>query len=82
MYFETIINHEFGHVLYLLHHYDSIDTIGDGLHFPPGETGCIMDRNSNEFCSACRTALGLPLNVNNSAAISTAASVIRDRYPF
>ena len=82
VYYETILLHELGHVLALQHHYDSLETIGDGLHMPPGDTACIMDRNSSQFCSACRTALNIPLDVNNAAAISSAASVIADRYPY
>ncbi len=82
LYYETIINHEFGHVLALQHHYDSLDTVGDGLHMPPGDTQCIMDRNSSQYCSACRTALGIPLNIDNNTAIGAATSAISDRYPY
>jgi hypothetical protein len=82
LYYETIINHEFAHVLGLWHHYDSTDTVGDGLHMPPGDSTCIMDRNSSQFCSGCRTALGIPLGVDNAAAITSAFYVIRDRIPY
>lgn len=82
LYFETIINHEFAHVMRIPHHYDTNDQIGDGNHMPPGESTCIMDRNSNQFCSACRTALHIPLDVDNDAAISAASSEIRNRIPY
>jgi hypothetical protein len=82
LYYETIINHEFGHVLALPHHYDSDETVGDGQHMPPGETACLMDRNSSQYCSACRTALGIPLDVDNAMAIRSAAEVIHSRYPY
>ena len=62
LYHEGIFNHEFGHTMGLPHHYDSMATVGDGQHMATGDGGgCIMDRNSSEFCSACRTSLGLPL---------------------
>jgi hypothetical protein len=81
LHFETIFDHEFGHILLLQHHYDSLDTIGAGLHFPPGESHCTMDRNTNEFCSACSTALNLPLDQHNEDAINAAAAAILARYP-
>jgi len=81
LHFETIFDHEFGHVVHLLHHYDSLETIGTGLHFPPGESHCTMDRNSNELCSACSTALNLPLDAHNEAQIDAAMSAILSRYP-
>jgi hypothetical protein len=83
LHYETIFDHEFGHVLKLLHHYDDSDlsTIGKGLHFPPGESGCIMDRNLGQFCSACRTALNLPLDANPGDPPNTAATAILARYP-
>jgi hypothetical protein len=81
LHYETIFNHEFGHVLNLPHHYDGIDTIGTGLHFPPGERGCLMDRNENQYCSACRTALNLPLDVDREGEIDAAAGAIVSRYP-
>lgn len=81
LHFETILNHEFGHVMGIPHHYDTLDDVGDGLHFPPGESGCVMDRNRSEYCSACRTALNVPLDVNNTAAIDAAITAILDRYP-
>lgn len=83
LHFETIFDHEFGHVLKLLHHYEDADlsTIGKGLHFPPGEQGCIMDRNDEQFCSACRAALNIPLDVDNSDAARTAGNDILARYP-
>jgi hypothetical protein len=82
LYYETIFNHEFGHVMGVWHHYDTVATSGDGEHMPPGETGCIMDRNSNQYCSACRTALFIPLNVDNDAGIISAANAIFSRYPY
>ena len=81
LYYETIFPHEFGHVLRLMHHYDTVDAIGAGQHFPPGESGCTMDRTTNQFCSACRTALNIPLDVDDGAAISAASQAILSRYP-
>lgn len=78
---ETIFSHEFGHVLRLPHHYDSEETVGSGLHFPPGEHLCEMDRNSEQFCSACRTALNLPLDIDYRKEIIDAVTVIGSRYP-
>jgi len=82
LYYEAIFNHEFGHIMGLPHHYDTIDQVGDGLHMPPGDTTCLMDRSQSQFCSACRTALGIPLNVDNDALISAARTVIASRYPY
>lgn len=82
LYYEGIFTHEFAHVLGVLHHYDSVATIGNGEHMPPGETKCLMDRNSSQFCSACRTALDLALNVDNGPAISGALQNINMRYPY
>ncbi|MEK6283029.1 MAG: hypothetical protein AABN95_21940 [Acidobacteriota bacterium] len=82
LYYEGIFNHEFGHVMGVPHHYDTIDDVGAGQHMPPGETGCLMDRNEIQYCSACRTALFIPLNVDNAAAIADAVDVINDRYPY
>jgi hypothetical protein len=82
LYYETIFNHEFGHVMGIHHHYDTDAETGQGNHLPPGESKCIMDRNSNQWCSACRTALHLPLDVDNEAEISAAASNIILRYPY
>lgn len=82
LYYETIWGHEFAHVMGVAHHYDSVGTIGAGLHMPPGETKCIMDRTISQFCSACRAALDLPLNVDNAAGISAAAANISSRYPY
>jgi hypothetical protein len=83
LHYETIFNHEFGHVLKVLHHYDDADlsTIGKGLHFPPGETGCVMDRNEEQYCSACRAALNVPLDADNGEAAGAASSAILARYP-
>lgn len=58
-----------------------VGTIGTGLHFPPGERGCVMDRNENQYCSACRAALTIPLDVDNSDEINTTGNVILLRYP-
>lgn len=82
LYYETIFNHEFGHIMKLPHHYDSVDQIGDGLHMPPGETTCIMDRTSTTFCSACRTALGIPLDVTDTTDMDNAIADILSRYPY
>lgn len=82
LYYEAIFNHEFAHVMSILHHYDTNDEVGDGNHMPPGESGCLMDRNQSEFCSACRTALRLPLDVDNESAIGIAVSEINSRYPY
>lgn len=83
LHFETIFGHEFGHVLKVLHHYSDADinTIGTGLHFPPGERGCVMDRNENEYCSACRAALNVPLDADNDDAINAIGNVILTKYP-
>jgi hypothetical protein len=83
LHYETIFAHEFGHVLKLLHHYDDADlsTVGKGLHFPPGESGCLMDRNSGQFCSACRTALNIPLDANPEEPPDPAGDAILARYP-
>jgi predicted Zn-dependent protease len=82
LYYETIFNHEFGHVMKLLHHYDSVAQIGDGLHMPPGDTQCIMDRTSTMFCSACRTALGIPLDITDTTDMDNAMADILSRYPY
>ena len=82
LYYETIFNHEFGHIMDLPHHYDSISDIGDGLHMPPGETLCLMDRTSTTFCSACRTALGIPLDIFDTSEMDSAMSNILSRYPY
>lgn len=80
LHYEGIFGHEFGHLLAVIHHYEG-DTGGSGLHFPPGESLCIMDRNSNQYCSACRTALNLPLDVNNRTEIDAAIANINSRNP-
>ena len=82
LYYETIFNHEFGHIMKLPHHYDSVDQIGDGLHMPPGDTACIMDRTSTTFCSACRTALGIPLDITDTTVMDNATADILGRYPY
>ncbi len=82
LYYETIFNHEFGHVMHLPHHYDSADDIGKGLHMPPGDTRCIMDRTSTTFCSACRTALGIPLGPLDTTDMDDAMTDILSRYPY
>lgn len=82
LYYELIFNHEFGHVMGVPHHYDTLAQIGTGQHMPPGEVGCLMDRNRSEYCSACRTALFIPLNVDNAASIDSVGTVIHSRYPF
>jgi hypothetical protein len=81
LHWETIFLHEFGHILHLLHHYDSEATVGEHQHMPPGELHCTMDRTGNQFCSACRTALNLPLDVDNGAAIDSVTLNIITRYP-
>lgn len=82
LYYETIFNHEFAHIIGLLHHYDTVADSGMGTHMPPGESRCLMDRNSYQFCSACRTALNIPLNVDNDEAINRAMNEIFRRYPY
>lgn len=82
LYYETIFNHEFGHIMKLPHHYDSVGEIGFGNHMPPGDTKCIMDRNSTTFCSACRTALGIPLDITDTTDMDAAMSDILSRYPY
>jgi predicted Zn-dependent protease len=82
LYYETIFNHEFGHTMYLPHHYDSIEEIGDGLHMPPGDTQCIMDKTSTMYCSACRTALGIPLDSSDTTDMDAAMIDILSRYPY
>lgn len=82
LYFETIFNHEFAHLMRVPHHYDSDAETGNGQHMPPGDSQCLMDRTSNQFCSACRTALHIPLDVDNDAAIAAAVQAILDRYPY
>jgi hypothetical protein len=79
--YETIVNHEFGHVMGIGHHYPGIDRLGSGMHFPPGERGCTMDRDRNQYCSACRTALNVPLDADHEAAIREAMDLILARYP-
>ena len=81
LYYETIFNHEFAHVMRIPHHYDSVGGIGGGSSMPPGESKCLMDRNSTVFCSACKTALDLSLNVNNEASVEAAIADILSRYP-
>ena len=82
LYYETIFNHEFGHIMKLPHHYDTAGQIGDGLHMPPGDTQCIMDRTSTTFCSACRTALGIPLDITDTTDMDNAMAEIIGRYPY
>lgn len=82
LYYEGIFIHEFGHVIGLPHHYDTDPEYGRGMHMPPGETLCLMDRRGNQLCSACRTALYIPLNVDNSAAVEAAIRNINSRYPY
>ncbi len=82
LYYETIINHEFAHVMGVPHHYDTDADIGNGQHMPPGESACLMDRTINQFCSGCRTALMIPLGVDNGAAIMAAGMNISSRYPY
>ena len=81
LYRETIFNHEFGHTMKIPHHYDSSHDYGNGLHMPPGETKCLLDRNSLLYCSACRTALGIPLDITDTTAMDAAMTDILGRYP-
>jgi hypothetical protein len=81
LHYETIVNHEFGHIMGIAHHYTDLSTLGMGLNFPPGERGCTMDRDRYEYCSACRTALNLPLDVDNDRQIRDAMDLILARYP-
>lgn len=84
LYYETIFGHEFGHVMGIPHHYDDgdLDTIGEGLNMPPGDTQCLMDRTINQYCSGCRTALHIPLDIDNEDIISNAIWEIHRRYPY
>jgi hypothetical protein len=82
LYYEAIFDHEFAHVMQIPHHYETAEEAGAGRHMPPGESMCLMDRNSDQFCSACRTALNIPLDVDNSTAIDAAVSEIARRYPY
>lgn len=82
LYYETIFNHEFGHIMKLPHHYDTVAQIGDGLHMPPGDTLCLMDRTSSMYCSACRTALGIPLDITDTTDMDNAMADILGRYPY
>lgn len=82
LYYETIITHEFAHVIAVLHHYDTVAQMGTGQHMPPGETKCLMDRTISQFCSGCGTALMIPLNVDNAAQIAVASATIHSRYPY
>lgn len=82
LYFETIFAHEFGHVMGVRHHYDQPDASDAPAHMPPGETLCLMARNSSQWCSACRTALCIPLDVDHEAAIDAALQEIMRRYPY
>jgi hypothetical protein len=82
LYYETIFDHEFAHIVCIPHHYDTDAEYGMGRHMPPGESRCLMDRSSNQFCSACRTALNIPLDVDNEEPINAASEEIRRRYPY
>jgi hypothetical protein len=64
---EGIFIHEFGHRMKLQHHYHSDPS--EKIYLPPGEDKCIMARNSYMWCSGCRTALGIPLDIDNAAAV-------------
>jgi hypothetical protein len=82
LYYEAIFHHEFAHVMGLPHHYDREGEYGRGSHMPPGESYCLMDRSSPQLCSACRTALGIPLDIDNELAINAAWLEIARRYPY
>jgi len=82
LYYETIFNHEFAHVMNLPHHYDTVAETGTGKHMPPGETECIMDRNSLLLCSACRTAIAVPLDISDTGPMDAAMNDILSRYPY
>lgn len=82
LYYETILDHELGHVMGLPHHYDTLEQAGEGRHMPPGDDGCLMDRTRSQFCSGCRTALNARLDVDNEAAIDAAVNEILRRYPY
>ena len=81
LYYETIFGHEFGHILNVPHHYAGND-VANPIFLPPGENHCVMARNSNQYCSACRAAMHLDLNADTSAAVSAAMSDISGRYPY
>lgn len=81
LYYETIFGHEFGHILSIPHHYLGAD-ISTTIFMPPGETLCVMARNSNQYCSGCRAAMHLDLNADTSAELSAIGSDILSRYPY
>lgn len=81
LYYETIFSHEFAHLLNVRHHYLGSDVLNK-INLPPQESECIMARNSNQFCSGCRAAMYIDLDINNSADISNIISNILDRYPY
>jgi hypothetical protein len=81
LYYETIFNHEFGHVLNLSHHYAG-DDISASLYMPPEEELCVMARSSTQYCSGCRAAMHLDLGADTTAELSAVIDNIRNRYPY
>lgn len=81
LYYETIFNHEFGHILNIPHHYLGAD-VSTKIFMPPGEDYCVMARNSNQYCSGCRAAMHLNLEADTSAKLSAITSDIISRYPY
>lgn len=77
---ETILGHEMAHIFGIDHHYwdSDINTIID---MPPGESICIMARRGGALCSGCRTALGIPLDIDNNRQVEQVIQAIYDRYP-
>jgi hypothetical protein len=80
LHWETIAAHEFGHPFGIEHHYPD-DTITTSINLPPGETRCTMARNSTQYCSACRTAMGIPLDVDTATELEELEDSINSHYP-
>ncbi len=80
LYYETIFNHEFAHVMRIPHHYGT-SGVGDGGNMPPGDSKCLMDRTATLFCSGCKTALRIPLDAVSTASVDGAMNDILSRYP-
>jgi hypothetical protein len=81
LYYETIFGHEFGHFLNIPHHYPGADT-STQIFMPPGEDKCVMARNSNQYCTGCKAAMHLNLDVDTSAGLAVITGDIMSRYPY
>jgi hypothetical protein len=81
LYYETIFGHEFGHILNIPHHYPGADT-STQIFMPPGEDKCVMARNSNQYCTGCKAAMHLNLDVDTSAGLAVITGDIMSRYPY